>query len=181
MFQKADCYRLGSIAKLHSFKGEVTIYLDVDEPLEYKELESVFVDFDDKLIPFFLEKIQLRNNGFAVVRFEDIKTERQAKKLVKCGLYLPLDTLPSLEGDEYYFHEIEGFKVEDEQEGPIGTVNQVLDLSNNPLISVDFNGNEILIPKQDQFIKEINWEKRIIFVSLPDGLIDMYLRIDEEE
>jgi 16S rRNA processing protein RimM len=42
MFLKTDCYRLGEISKLHSYKGEVTIYLDVDDPLEYTNLESVF-------------------------------------------------------------------------------------------------------------------------------------------
>ena len=56
MFEKDDCYRLGNIVKLHSFKGEVTIFLDVDTSEEFKQLESVFVDFDNKLIPFFFGK-----------------------------------------------------------------------------------------------------------------------------
>ena len=72
MFLKADCYRLGAIAKLHSYKGEVSIFLDVDDLQEYKHLESVFVEYDNKLVPFFLESIQIRQNGFATVKFMDI-------------------------------------------------------------------------------------------------------------
>jgi len=181
MFLKTDCYRLGSIAKLHSYKGEVTIYLDVDDPLEYKNLESVFVEYDNKLVPFFLERIQIRPKGFAVVKFMDIETERQAQKLVKCGLYMPLETLPELDQNEFYYHEIEGFDVIDEEHGAIGKVIRVMDLSNNPLIAVDFNGQELLIPKQDQFIQQVDKENQTLYIKAPEGLIDMYLGTEEEE
>lgn len=181
MFRKADCYRLGSISRLHSFKGEVAIYLDVDDPYEYENLESVFVEYDNKLIPFFLERISVRSNGHAVVKFLDIETERQAKTLLKCGLYLPLSDLPDLEGKEFYFHEIQGFRVIDETHGEIGTVIQVMDVPNNPLIAIDSNGNEILLPKKDEFILKIDRDKKELFVRSPEGLIDMYLCADEEE
>ena len=179
MFLKSECYRLGSIAKLHSYKGEVTIYLDVDEPEEYQYLESVFVDYGNKLIPFFLENIQLRQNGFAVVKFEDIDSEKQAKTILKCGLYLPLETLPELSEEEFYYHEIEGYKVIDDKVGEIGVVKQVLDVANNPLIEIEFEGKEILIPKQDQFIHRIDRDSKCLYISAPEGLLDMYLGEEE--
>ncbi|WP_027421315.1 ribosome maturation factor RimM [Crocinitomix catalasitica] len=174
MFKKDDCFRLGNIVKLHSFKGEVTIFLDVDEPEEFRKLESVFVDFDDKLIPFFIEKITLRNNGFAVVKFEDNDNERQVKKLVKCGLYLPLESLPELDGDEFYYHEIEGYKAIDKNLGEIGIVSGILDYASNPLIQLEYQSREILIPKQDQFIERLDKESKTIYLNLPEGLLDIY-------
>lgn len=181
MFLKEDCYRLGSIAKLHSYKGEVTVFLDVDAPQEYDHLESVFVDYGNKLIPFFLERIHIRPNGFAVVKFEDIDSERQAQTILKCGLYLPLETLPQLDETEFYFHEIEGYRVIDAQHGEIGTVLHVVDWANNPLIAVDHNGVEILIPKQPEFIQRLDRDEKVIYTDCPAGLLDMYLGTDEEE
>ena len=175
MFSKEDYFRLGHVAKLHGFKGEVTIFLDVDDPQEYKELESVFIEIDGKLVPFFLEYIQVRNNGHAVVKFETINTEKKAQRLQKCGLYLPLDLLPETEGKEFYHFEIEGFEVIDKKHGSIGAVKGVMDISGNPIIQIDFNGTEIMIPKQDNFITEIDREKEIIYINAPEGLIDMYL------
>jgi 16S rRNA processing protein RimM len=175
MFLKEDCFRLGHIARLHSFKGEVSIILDVDDPLDYKDLESVFVDYDGKLIPFFLERIQLQKKNFATVKFEDIETEEQAKKLVKRSLYLPLDSLPELDENEFYQFEIEGFKVVDANYGELGTVVKVIDLSGNPLFQIDSNGKEVLIPKQDQFVKSVDWDEEILHLECPEGLIEMYL------
>lgn len=181
MFLKTDCYRLGAISKLHSFKGEVSIYLDVDDPNEFSELESVFVEYDNKLIPFFLESIKIRNNGFAVVKFEDIETERQAKNLLKCGLYLPLESLPELDENEFYFHEIENFDVIDEKFGAIGRVLHVVDLNKNPLIAISYQGNEILLPKQDQFIRSVDRENKKLYVNAPEGLIEMYIDSSTKE
>ena len=179
MLQKEDCFRLGSIARKHGFKGEVSIFLDVDDPQEYKALESVFVEVDGKLVPFFLEHIYIRNKGFAVAKFETIDNDKGALMLLKCGLYLPLDALPETEGNEFYHFEIENFKVIDEVHGDIGIVKHIIDLSGNPIIQIDFNGKEILIPKQDQFVKEIDWDEEILHINAPEGLIEMYL--DEEE
>lgn len=180
MFEKDTCFRLGHIARLHGFKGELSIFLDTDDPSDFKELESVFVEYDQKLIPFFLEKIQIQNKGFAVVRFEDIDSEKKAKLLVGCSLYLPLETLPELSDEEFYFHEATGFDVIDKNYGPIGKVNKVIDLSGNPLLEIDFNGIEILLPKQDEFIEKIDRENKILYVHAPPGLLGLYLGEEEE-
>jgi 16S rRNA processing protein RimM len=179
MLTQDDCFRLGHIARLHGFKGELTIFLDTEDPIEFKGLESVFVEYDKKLVPFFLERIQLRDRGHATVKFEDIDTEKQAKNLVGCSLYLPLDNLPETAEGEYYYHEIIGFKVLDRNRGEIGVVTKVLDLSGNPLIEINFDGKEILLPKQDQFIEKVDKENRVLYVNAPEGLIGMYLGEEE--
>lgn len=175
MFLKEDCFRLGSIARLHGYKGEVSIFLDVDDPQEFKNMESVFVEIDGKLVPFFLEHIFIRNKGFAVVKFETINSEKRAKQLLKSELYLPIDLLPEKEGNDFYDFEIEGFTVIDEQFGEVGKVTQILDLKSNPIIQIDAQGKEVLIPKQDDFILNIDWDEEKIYIKAPEGLIEMYL------
>lgn len=172
---KTDCFHLGHIAKSLGFKGHVSVFIDATNPFEYSEMESVFVEINNVLIPFFIESISINDKGFAKVKFEGVDTEEQSKSLLQKQMYLPVSLLPKLEGNHFYFHEIVGYKVEDKNHGFIGEIVQVIELNNNPLLQIDFEGKEILIPLQDQFLLEINKLEKSIKVDCPTGLIDLYL------
>ena len=81
--QIQDCYYLGLIAKLHGFKGEVSLFLDVTHPADYQGLDALYLDINGQLTPFFIEGFKLKNKGFAAIKFEGIATEEAAQRLVK--------------------------------------------------------------------------------------------------
>lgn len=169
-----DCYQLGYIVKKHGLKGELNIFLDVDAPDDYKDLESVFVEINTNLVPFFIEHIQIKQQK-AIVRFEDVDTIERAEELIGCGLYLPLTTLPQLDGNDFYFHEIIGFTLEDRQSGKSGVVTGVNSSSHQDLLVTEFEGKEVLIPIQDELIESLDREKKLLTMTLPNGLLDIYL------
>ena len=173
--RKEECFYLGKIAKKFSFKGEVLIYLDTDEPELYENMESVFVELNKYLVPFFIENSSLHKNDFLRVKFEDIDTEDDADEIIGSELYLPLSFLPKLEGNQFYYHEVIGFKIEDQRLGVVGTIVSVNDSTAQPLFEV-LNGNvEMLIPMIDQFLVKIDRENRKVVMNLPEGLVEMYL------
>jgi 16S rRNA processing protein RimM len=92
-----DCFLLGHIVKTHGIKGQVVAFFDVDYPEDYDDLESVFLEQQGRLIPFFIDKMEPVQKGRFIITFEDIKTIEQAEKLRNVSLYLPLDELPELE------------------------------------------------------------------------------------
>ena len=51
-----DCFQLGKITKPFGYKGEVVFFLDVDEPMDYAEMDSVFIEIGGKLLPYFCLK-----------------------------------------------------------------------------------------------------------------------------
>ena len=173
--RKEDCFYLGKIAKKFSFKGEVLIYLDTDEPELYENMESVLVEFNKNLVPFFIENSSLHKNDFLRVQFEDVDTEEEADSILNCEVYLPLNMLPKLSGNKFYFHEVIGFEIEDKRLGVFGKIVSINDSSAQPLFEV-INGNvEILIPMIDQFLVKIDRENKKVIMDLPEGLIEMYL------
>ncbi len=172
----SDCYYLGYVTKTFGYKGEVSLFLDVDDPLVYKKMESVFILLGEKLVPFFIEALTFRpNSREAYARFQGVDTEERAVQLCGNELYMPLAFLPKLTGDSFYYHEIEGFEAIDKHMGSIGVVEQVIDLPGNPLLQVKKGYQEILIPLRDEFISQVDREHRKVFLEAPEGLIDIYL------
>ncbi|RKS01435.1 ribosome maturation factor RimM [Flavobacterium sp. 102] len=173
--RKEDCFYLGKIAKKFSFKGEVLIYLDTDEPELYENMESVFVEFNKNLVPFFIENSSLHKNDFLRVQFEDVDSEAEADTLLGCEIYLPLSMLPKLDGNKFYFHEVIGFEIEDKRLGIFGVIQSINDTTAQPLFEV-LNGEvEMLIPMIDHFLVEIDRKNKKVVMDLPEGLIEMYL------
>lgn len=169
-----DCFQLGKITKPFGYKGEVVFFLDVDEPMDYAELDSVFVEQNGKLLPYFIESINIKGNK-AVVRFEDLTAE-ESTKLIGKNLYLPLSVLPKLTGKKFYFHEIINFAVVDSKKGNIGNIVSVIDYPAQPLFQIMNGETEILIPIMDQIIDTVDRENKTISITAPEGLIDIYLQ-----
>ena len=173
--QKEECFYLGKIVKKYSFKGELLVRLDSDDPEIYEQLESVFVELDHRLIPFFIEHAQLHKSSLLRVQFEDLLSEEDAEALLGKELYLPLDLLPPLSGNKFYFHEVIGFEVIDQSFGVVGKIKSVNDTTNQALFVIDREGKEVLIPINDDFIVKVDRDNREIRVAVPEGLIDLYL------
>ena len=173
--RKEDCFYLGKIVRKHSFKGQVVAKLDTDEPELYKNLESVFVALGNDLVPFFIDESLLQKGNQLRIRFEDVDSEEDADAILGSELYLPLEFLPKLTGNKFYFHEIIGFDIEDINHGYVGVVTGVNDSSAQPLFEINANGTEIFIPMIDDFIKKVDRDNKKIVVETPEGLIDLYL------
>jgi 16S rRNA processing protein RimM len=168
-------YYLGKILKPVGNQGAMIIYLDVDDPGQYKNLDAVFVFVGGNLVPFFIEELNLRPGKQAQVIFQDVDSVDQTEVLIGTGLYLPLAALPKLDEHQFYFHEVPGYSIIDEEFGEIGIVEKVLEYPKQALLQVMHGDKEILIPIADEIITKVDKENRIMHIKAPEGLIEMYL------
>ncbi|MEZ5082696.1 MAG: ribosome maturation factor RimM [Bacteroidales bacterium] len=170
-----DFYFLGKIIKTSGYKGSLVFFFDVDDLPYYNDLEAVFIEVGGGLIPFAIKNLTLKTGNTAFVSLEDIETEEQALALVGCKLYLPDSFLPKLTGNKFYFHEVHGFHVVDNNHGKLGIIDKVYDHGAQALLSVKNKSKEILIPVADEIIQHVDHKKKIITVDLPEGFLEIYM------
>lgn len=172
---KSACFYLGKIVSKYSFKGELLVKLDTDEPEIYENMESVFVSLGNNLIPFFIDKCRLHKSNLLRIDFEEVKTESDADRIMGSELFLPLSFLPKLSGDKFYFHEVIGFTVIDKIHGDIGSIKSINDTTSQALFEIEKGDKELLIPINDDIITKVDRNQKTIFISAPEGLVDLYL------
>ena len=171
---KENCFELGKITKTHGVRGELVLWLDVDFPEDYEDLESIFLEVRGELVPFFMESFRLSGNR-AIVQFEDIDTFEKAEGMINLQAFLPLEELPELDEDQFYYHEIIDFKVIDKNLGELGTVQTVHSMQAQDLLVMDYKGKEVFVPVIPEIVLNAEKDKKILNVNLPEGLLEVYL------
>ncbi|HEX8546577.1 MAG TPA: ribosome maturation factor RimM [Cytophagaceae bacterium] len=178
---KDACFHFGRIIKAHGIKGEVLINLAVEDPSNFKKLESVFVELNQKLVPFFIEKITYTSPTKCIIAFEDVGSLEDVEDLLNADIYLPLTSLPSLKKGQFYYHEVQGYLIEDKSLGELGTIVAIVETAGHDLICMDYKGTEVLIPLTDNIVLSADHDRKKVFVDLPDGLVEMYTGGDDQE
>ncbi|MBT5858700.1 MAG: 16S rRNA processing protein RimM [Flavobacteriales bacterium] len=170
--KKQDCFLLGTIFKLHGYKGDVNIYNDNDIPLIFTNIDFFFVEINNELIPYFADSVRPKKKKILLVKFEDVDSEEQALKILKRKVYLPNKFLPKLE-DINPDKIIVGFDVTDKTLGRVGMVDFVNDKTPQKLIIVKDGEKEFFIPFHENFVINIDLENRILYVDIPEELMNI--------
>jgi 16S rRNA processing protein RimM len=85
---------------------------------------------------------------------------------------LPVTLLPKLPEDEFYWHELVGCELFNE-DALVGTVKGIVDIPGNELVEVDAAGRELLIPMSNNFLQKFSRAEKKIFMQLPEGLLEL--------
>ncbi|KAB1230483.1 ribosome maturation factor RimM [Chryseobacterium viscerum] len=172
--RKEDCYFLGKITRRHGLAGNVILKLDTDQPELYNKLESIFVEINGLLVPFFIEKSSWSKLDALNLAFKG-SSEAMVDQVLGKSVYLPLATLPKLSGKQFYYHEIIGYNILDENDNDCGVIRSVNDQTAQTYFILNFEGKEIVIPMIKDWVLEVDREERIIKMQLPEGLMDVFL------
>ena len=176
---KENYFQLGLITKLHSFKGEVILHIDADDPSKYFSIKHIFIQINNRLIPYFIKKSIVHKNNQLRIQLEGISTKEDASLLLKNTVFLPLELLPKLKEDQFYFHEIIGYQLIDSTtNSKIGSIINVIDHPGNTLIEAENLGAEIIVPMNDATYDKIEKSSKKLFLKVPEGLLDIYLGDD---
>jgi 16S rRNA processing protein RimM len=169
---RSDTRQIGTLAKLHSFKGRFVLISETSISEEIENWESVFLEIEGLLVPFFIDFVNITSESSVIIGFEDIDSSEKAKDFVSCKIYQLLSLSEEPE-DESISEQLSGYRVMDKNAGYIGTIDKILDYNQNLLFRIKKGKEEILIPLNEQFITKINHKKKEVIINAPEGLLNL--------
>lgn len=81
MIRDNEVFKIGYISKQRGLRGEVEMVF-TDDCFDTGSADYLVLDMDGILVPFFWEEYSFKNNETAILKFEEIDSEEQARKLV---------------------------------------------------------------------------------------------------
>lgn len=162
---------VGKIVGTHGLRGDLKVRLSSDEAdiLLAANQVTLHLPTGERLTATPVR--QSLHKGQVLLRLQDYESINQVEHMIGGQVLLPEEMLPDLEEDEYYWAQLKGLQVVDQQQGVIGKLHQMFSTAAHDTYVVTGEYGEVLIPAVGQFILEIDLEKRVMHVDLPDGLI----------
>lgn len=180
-FLLSTCYQnitmqltaIGHTLKAHGIKGELKVKID-DRYLEaFFNAHSIFIRVGNAPLPYFIEEI--RGGNMIIVRLEDVKSRETAQSLSHSDILLKNEELEQLELPPipYSYQSYVGFTLKDKELGNIGVIDSVMELPQQEVAVVTYEGREVLIPLHENLIEAIEEKEKTIILDLPTGILDL--------
>jgi len=171
--QKKDCFLVGTIFKLHGYKGDVNIYNDDDILFDFNAIKYFLIELNKSLVPFFIRKACNTKQNIILVKFEDVNSEEEAKNILKKKVFLPIEFLPIVDEIKISEKQLIGFKVIDINLGELGKITCVNSETAQQLIYVSKDESKFCFPMHEQFILGIDTETGIMKVEIPEEFLTL--------
>ncbi len=165
-------FKIGKIVSTHGLSGDLILLHSLGKKVSLKD-EAIFIEEKkDSFIPYFIISSKARNEKEILIRMENLSTKESAHKLVKKEVWLTEENFNKYAGKSAPISFL-GFSIINDDEN-IGEIIEVIEQPHQVLCKIMIGDNEALIPIHEESLDKVDKKNRKIFVSLPEGLLDLY-------
>jgi 16S rRNA processing protein RimM len=168
-----DFLAVGQIVKTRGLHGCLKVVSYIQTQNIFIGLKYIYIEKDPtsrQKIRYSVKKIDI-SGKFIFIELEEISNLESAKTFIRGTVFLPKDILPQLPEGEYYWQDIIGLGVEDENGKNLGKIESIFPTGSNDVYVCKENRREILLPATSEVIKKIDMTRRVIKIKLPKGLL----------
>lgn len=169
-----DYINIGKIVGVHGLTGEVMVKHALGKKTTFRQGEVIFVEqVKGSYLPHFVATAKAKTAEETIVHFDDVDSREKALKFIKKPVWLAHDDFERYAAKNSPIALL-GFMLFNDGE-QLGIIDEVIEQPHQVLLTVMINGKEALIPLHEETLDNIDRTKREVHVTLPDGLLEIYL------
>ena len=177
IMDKITLVHIGKVLRPHGLKGELCIDIYADSPFLLDRITRIYLQQPGhKPKPFAIEGWQPHGRRF-LLRLDRLRGMRdEAARWTGADILMRSRDLPPLQEGEYFCHQLVGCQVVLVTGTFLGRLDGVQSFSGREVWAiVTNNGQEVLFPAENEFVRSIDLDARRIVIDPPPGLLDVYL------
>ncbi len=166
-------FKIGKLAATFGLEGQLILEHNLGKKTSLKGLENIFIEeINNSFLPYFIESAKIKNEKEIYLKLEGLASKEQARKFVKKEVWLLENDFKKFSGSSAPISLL-GFMVINEND-ELGEVVEVIEQPHQILCKIMLNGKEAFIPVHEDSLEKIDKKNRKLFLTLPDGLLDIY-------
>ena len=110
--EKQQCVEAGVLTKIHGIHGELILSLNQEFTGDIEEMELIFIEIDEGLVPFFIDvdSTRYKNDRQVILKLDDVATTEETTELLNCSVFIPKTTTQNNDAPALNLSSIEGFR-----------------------------------------------------------------------
>jgi len=169
-----EYYKIGKLVAVFGLKGELVLKHTLGKKTSLKGLSAIFTEEKTKsFLPWFIESTKIKSEEEVYIKLEGVDVREAAMKLTQKEIWIPEPEFKKFAAKSAP-GSLLGYIVINDKE-PLSEILEVIEQPHQLLCRLEINEKEVLIPLNEQTIQKIDHKKKQVNVSLPDGLLEIYL------
>ncbi len=175
MIEEKELVAIGRLGKPHGIHGEINAY--IDEDVDIGRLQKVVLNIDGIYVPFFINSLRPKRADSVIIAIDGVDNENHAAQLTNLEVFALLaDDVKAMPdgGDGMYASDLVGYTLVHVNGRPVGEITDIDDSTENALFIVTMpGGSTVYVPVADDLIDEIDEERRLVVMTIPEGLLEL--------
>lgn len=160
----------GRISGTHHLLGAVKVVSELEEISKLVQNKCMLRLEHGEEILLTPNKIEYLSGNFWVFQFEEIKNKAEAQKLRNALIQVRREVLGFSE-DDFFLSDYIGLEAKDAKSmESLGEVTEIFETAAHPILVIDSELYEIMVPDLPNFVKKVDLEKGEIFLELLEGM-----------
>ena len=163
MITPEEVISIGKFTRTHGKRGELQCLMN-NEYWDNADATFVILNINNILVPFRVLNWRGKGSDSLIFQLDRITDEQSAPALIGCQAYMLVSDISEEEDILPTWQSLIGYRVQDVDQGELGTIAYVDESTINTLVTLD---NDQLIPLHEDFFLDISPDKQQITIRLP--------------
>ena len=167
-----DHVKIGTVVSKHGYKGDIKISVSSNNLDTFPDLKYLFIDLDGCFIPFTIDNVSSFSKNVLIVKLKEIRSEDEVDEVIHKNIYADSTEMESNIGSGFFYNDLINFDVITDYK-KIGRIDNINSKLPQPVFEIIYDSRKVLIPIHEDLIKKIDKKNRIIYLDIPNGLLEI--------
>ena len=164
--------KVGTVVSKHGYKGDIKISLSSNNRDTFPDLKYLFIELDGCFIPFKIENVRSFSKNVLIVKLKEIRSEDEVNEVIHKNIYVDSAEMESNVDSGFFYNDLINFEVITDSK-KIGRIENINSKLPQPVFEIIYDSRKVLIPIHEDLIKKIDKENKIIYLDIPNGLLEI--------